>query len=90
MQISMSGTANPYDNAYMESFFKTLKYEEVHLGNYETYDDAVETHPFFMEEVYNSKPRHFCLGALYPLRTQTRRPFKQQQKLLDRLSLKSR
>ena len=28
MQISMSRTANPYDNAHMESFFKTLKYEE--------------------------------------------------------------
>ena len=37
MKISMSRTANPYDNAHMESFFKTLKYEEVHLSNYETY-----------------------------------------------------
>ena len=36
MQISMSRTGNPYDNAHMESFFKTLKYEEVHLANYET------------------------------------------------------
>jgi transposase InsO family protein len=27
MQISMSRTANPYDNARIESFFKTLKYE---------------------------------------------------------------
>ena len=31
MQISMSRTGNPYDNAHMESFFKTLKYEEVHF-----------------------------------------------------------
>jgi transposase InsO family protein len=31
MKISMSRTGNPYDNAHMESFFKTLKYEEVHL-----------------------------------------------------------
>ena len=37
MKISMSRTGNPYDNAHMESFFKTLKYEEVHLSNYETY-----------------------------------------------------
>ena len=31
LQISMSRKANPYDNAFMESFYKTLKYEEVHL-----------------------------------------------------------
>jgi putative transposase len=27
LQISMSAKANPYDNAFMESFYKTLKYE---------------------------------------------------------------
>jgi len=32
MQISMSRTANPYDNAHMESFFKTLKYRGDALG----------------------------------------------------------
>jgi transposase InsO family protein len=42
MLISMSRTGNPYDNAHMESFFKTLKYEEVHLANYETYEDVLE------------------------------------------------
>jgi transposase InsO family protein len=35
MRISPSRAGNPYDNAHMESFFKTLKYEEVHLSNYE-------------------------------------------------------
>ena len=34
LKISMSRTGNPYDNAHMESFLKTLKYEEVHLSNY--------------------------------------------------------
>jgi putative transposase len=29
LQISMSAKGNPYDNAFMESFYKTLKYEEV-------------------------------------------------------------
>jgi transposase InsO family protein len=42
MLISMSRTGNPYDNAHMESFFKTVKYEEVHLSNYETYEDVLE------------------------------------------------
>jgi transposase InsO family protein len=30
--ISMSTKGNPYDNAYAESFFKTLKNEEVYLA----------------------------------------------------------
>ena len=37
-EISMSRKGNPYDNARMESFFKTLKYEEVYLCEYETFE----------------------------------------------------
>jgi putative transposase len=48
MKISMSRTGNPYDNAHMESFFKTLKYEEVHLSNYETFDDVTRRLPHFI------------------------------------------
>ena len=51
MKISMSRTGNPYDNAHMESFFKTLKYEEVHLSNYETFEDVAQRLPHFIEEV---------------------------------------
>ncbi len=35
-QISMSSVGNPYDNAKAESFFKTLKLEEVYLKEYES------------------------------------------------------
>jgi len=33
----MSALGNPYDNAKAESFFKTLKQEEVYLKQYQTF-----------------------------------------------------
>jgi transposase InsO family protein len=66
LQISMSAKGNPYDNAFMESFNKTLKYEEVHLWNYETYNDVIERLPFFIEEVYNRKRLHSSIGYVPP------------------------
>jgi transposase InsO family protein len=67
MEISMSAKGNPYDNAFMESFYKTLKYEEVHLWNYETYEDVIERLPFFLEEVYNRKRLHSSIGYVPPV-----------------------
>ncbi len=64
--ISMSRAGNPYDNATMESFFKTLKYEEIYLGDYETIEDVQTRIPYFMEEVYNRKRLHSSLYYMSP------------------------
>lgn len=63
---SMSARGNPYDNAMMESFIKTLKQEEVYISEYESFDEARQRIGRFIEVVYNRKRLHSALGYLTP------------------------
>lgn len=63
---SCSRKGNPYDNAWTESFMKTLKYDEVYMTEYETILDVIERVPNFIEEVYNKKRLHSSIGYVPP------------------------
>jgi putative transposase len=66
-RISMSAVGNPYDNAKAESFFKTLKREEVYLKEYQTFAEAETNIGQFIEDVYNTKRLHSSLGYRPPV-----------------------
>ncbi len=65
-KISMSRKGNPYDNAFAESFMKTIKTEEVYLWEYQTLEDVLIRIPYFIEDVYNQKRLHASLGYMPP------------------------
>lgn len=63
---SMSRRGNCWDNAPLESFFATLKKEEVHRENYLTHEQAKASLFYYIEVFYNRKRRHSALGYLSP------------------------
>ncbi|MFT4040249.1 MAG: IS3 family transposase [Thermomicrobiales bacterium] len=65
-QISMAAIGNPYENAMAESFFATLKREEVSLHDYRTFAEAEANLERFLDEVYNHKRLHSSLGYCPP------------------------
>ena len=84
----MLAKGNPYDNAYAESFFKTLKNEEVYLWEYETFTDVVERIPEFIEKVYNRKRVHSGIQYLPPEEFEAILLDKNRKQLLGQVTLK--
>jgi putative transposase len=76
VQISMAAVGNPYENAKAESFFRTLKMEEVYLKDYRTFEEAEENIGGFIEEVYNKKRLHSSLGYMPPVEFEARHALK--------------
>jgi putative transposase len=67
IQVSMSGKADPYDNAMMESFFSTLRAELTDLEHFAT-RQAARTAVFeFIEVFYNRQRLHSSLGYRTPM-----------------------
>lgn len=63
---SMSRPANPYDNAFCESFIRTLKREEIDARSYRDLDDLRAHVAEFIEQYYNRCRLHSALGYRPP------------------------
>lgn len=64
--LSMSAKGHCYDNAVAESFFHTLKTEEVHLKHYRTREEAKLSVFEYIEVFYNRERLHSTLGYESP------------------------
>lgn len=67
MQASMSRRGNCYDNAPMESFWASMKKEQMHHRQYATHAEAKADIFDYIECFYNTIRRHSALGNLSPL-----------------------
>jgi transposase InsO family protein len=63
---SMSRPANPYDNAFCESFMRTLKREEIDARSYRDLDELRAHVQEFIEQYYNRCRLHSALGYRPP------------------------
>ena len=66
IRISMSGKGNCYDNAMVETFFKTLKSELVWRTTFFTRADAERDIARYIDGFYNPIRRHSALDYLSP------------------------
>ena len=64
---SMSRKGHCYDNAYIESFFATLKKDLVHGEKYQTREEASLSIFEYVEVFYNRIRKHSALGYKSPL-----------------------
>jgi transposase InsO family protein len=63
---SMSRPGNPYDNAFCESFMKTLKQEEIYCRQYRDFQELSEHLEEFIDHYYNRHRLHSALGYRTP------------------------
>jgi len=65
--ISMSGKGNAYDNAMVETFFKTLKTELIWRTRFNTRHEATCAIARYIDGFYNPSRRHSALGYISPV-----------------------
>ena len=70
---SMSRRGNCYDNAPMESFYKSFKMEEVYRQKYQTHEQATRGVADYIERFYNRTRLHSSLGYFSPVEYEMQR-----------------
>jgi putative transposase len=68
---SMSARANPYENAWTESFIGTLKHEMLQGGCFENASDARLEIFEYIEGYYNTHRKHSSIGYKTPIQFET-------------------
>lgn len=66
IKISMDGKGRAFDNIFTERLWRTIKYEEVYLKDYDNYWEAKESLSSYFN-FYNSKRLHQSLNYQTPL-----------------------
>jgi len=64
---SMSGKGNCYDNAMVETVFKTIKSELIWRTSFQTRADATSALGRYIDGFYNPRRRHSALGYRSPV-----------------------
>jgi putative transposase len=67
MIVSMSGKGNCYDNAMVETVFKTIKSEMVWRTSFQTRRQAERAIGRYIDGFYNPTRRHSALGYKSPI-----------------------
>ena len=62
----MSRKGNCYDNAPMESFFKSFKVEKVYYQKYQTHEQAARATNDYIERFYNPQRLHSAIDYQSP------------------------
>jgi len=65
-KVSMSGKGNCYDNAVVETFFKTLKAELIWRNKWQTRQQVTQALFQYINGFYNSRRRHSAIGGISP------------------------
>lgn len=65
---SMSGKGNSYDNAVVETFFKTLKAELIWRHKWQTRQQVTQALFQYINGFYNTRRRHSAIGGMSPIK----------------------
>jgi putative transposase len=67
-QVSMSGRGNCYDNAAVETFFKTLKAELIWRHTWTTRSKVTNALFHYINGFYNTRRKHSAIGGTSPVK----------------------